>query len=69
MKYDIKINNKVTISLKLKDIGYFQHPRAILGYLCTAPSSQTSLLRRSVFQSGAVQRYPYLALGPIKNPL
>ena len=52
-----------------KDIEFFKSPRARSGYLFTAPSLQTSLLRRSVFQSGAVQRYPDLALGPMKNPL
>ena len=29
---------------------------------------QTSLLRRSVFQSHVGKRYPNLALGPMKNP-
>ena len=34
-----------------------------------APSLQTPLLRRSVFQSGAVQIYPDLALGHMNDPL
>ena len=37
--------------------------------LFPACSLQTSLLRRSVFQSHAGKRYPYLALRTMKNPL
>ena len=57
-----------SISTK-KDIEFFMGPLAITEYLCTAPSLQISLLRLSVFQSDAVQRYSDLALGPMKNPL
>ena len=59
------LNRAVSIKEKIE----IKSPRARSGHLCTTPFLQDSLLRRSVFQSDAVQRYPDFALRPTKNPI
>ena len=44
-------------------------PSARSGYLCTAPDWKTERRRSEVCKEGAVQRYPDLARGDLKNSI
>ena len=49
--------------------GFFMGPSASSGYLCTAHYWKTERRRSEVCKEGAMQRYPDLARGDLKNSI